>query len=116
MKIQEVAVRRLTGTLATDGPLWEDRLVRAPSTSIPSIGARRGRRAGSSSMPGTSASRNTSWRSTPTRACGASPGRNMDSPKHPLRPVNGVTPLPDAPGSTMALDPDKIEAQEEIRA
>lgn len=28
MKIQHVRVRRLTGTVTTDGPMWEDRLVR----------------------------------------------------------------------------------------
>lgn len=28
MKITAVRIRRLTGTMATDGPMWEDRLVR----------------------------------------------------------------------------------------
>jgi hypothetical protein len=35
--------------------------------------------------------------------------------KHPLRPVNGVIPLPEAPGASMALDADKIEKEEKIR-
>jgi L-rhamnonate dehydratase len=40
---------------------------------------------------------------------------NMHFLKHPLRPVNGVIPLPEAPGANMALDADKIEKEEEIR-
>jgi hypothetical protein len=35
--------------------------------------------------------------------------------KHSFRPVNGVIPLPEAPGASMALDADKIEKEEEIR-
>jgi hypothetical protein len=35
--------------------------------------------------------------------------------KHPVRPVNGVIRLPEAPGAQMALDPDKIEQAEEVR-
>ncbi len=41
---------------------------------------------------------------------------NMHFLKHPLRPVNGLIHLPDAPGANMALDPGKIEREEEIRA
>jgi L-rhamnonate dehydratase len=41
---------------------------------------------------------------------------NMHFLKHPLRPVNGLIALPDAPGANMALDPDKIEREDEIRA
>lgn len=40
---------------------------------------------------------------------------NMHFLKHPIRPVNGVIPLPEAPGASMALDADKIEKEEEIR-
>jgi L-rhamnonate dehydratase len=35
---------------------------------------------------------------------------------HPLVPENGVLRLPDAPGANMALDPDKIEREEEMHA
>jgi L-rhamnonate dehydratase len=41
---------------------------------------------------------------------------NMHFLQHPLRPVTGMIALPDAPGANMALDPDKIEQEEEIRA
>jgi L-alanine-DL-glutamate epimerase-like enolase superfamily enzyme len=34
--------------------------------------------------------------------------------KHPLHPVNGSIGLPDAPGSNMELDGDKIEREEEV--
>lgn len=34
--------------------------------------------------------------------------------KHPLWPVNGSIPLPDAPGLGMTLDPDKIEREETL--
>ena len=40
---------------------------------------------------------------------------NMHFLKHPLRPAEGSIPLPEAPGANMALDPDKIEAEEELR-
>jgi L-alanine-DL-glutamate epimerase-like enolase superfamily enzyme len=40
---------------------------------------------------------------------------NMHFLKHPVRPVNGVIRLPEAPGAQMALDPDKIEQAEEVR-
>jgi hypothetical protein len=36
---------------------------------------------------------------------------NMHFLKHPLRPVDGVIPLPEAPGASMALDADKIEVE-----
>ena len=39
---------------------------------------------------------------------------NMHFLQHPLRPVNGVISIPDAPGVNMALDPAKIEREEEI--
>jgi L-alanine-DL-glutamate epimerase-like enolase superfamily enzyme len=40
---------------------------------------------------------------------------NMHFLQHPLRPVNGAIPLPDAAGANMALDPGKIEAEDEVR-
>jgi L-rhamnonate dehydratase len=39
---------------------------------------------------------------------------NMHFLQHPLRPIRGNIPLPDAPGANMALDPAKIEQEEEI--
>jgi L-rhamnonate dehydratase len=39
---------------------------------------------------------------------------NMHFLQHPLRPIGGNIPLPDAPGVNMALDPAKIEREEEI--
>jgi hypothetical protein len=48
-----------------------------------------------------------------TRLCGK---RALPALKHPLRPVNGVIPLPAAPGANMALHADKIETEGEIRA
>jgi hypothetical protein len=42
--------------------------------------------------------------------------RGFQTLKHPLRAVNGVIPLPDARGADMALDADKIESEEAIRA
>lgn len=41
---------------------------------------------------------------------------NMHFLAHPLRPVAGMLGLPDAPGANMALDPAKIEREEEIHA
>ncbi len=40
---------------------------------------------------------------------------NLHFLKNPLRPAEGSIPLPEAPGANMALDPDKIEAEEELR-
>jgi L-rhamnonate dehydratase len=40
---------------------------------------------------------------------------NMHFLKHPLRPVNGLLHILGAPGAGMALDPDKIELEEELR-
>ncbi|HET6468171.1 MAG TPA: enolase C-terminal domain-like protein [Geminicoccaceae bacterium] len=40
---------------------------------------------------------------------------NMHFLKHPLRPAAGNIALPEAPGVNMELDPDKIEAEEEVR-
>jgi L-alanine-DL-glutamate epimerase-like enolase superfamily enzyme len=39
---------------------------------------------------------------------------NMHFLKSPLHPVKGMIRVPDAPGANMALDPDKIEQEEEI--
>ncbi|MBV9637715.1 MAG: hypothetical protein JOZ40_24065 [Methylobacteriaceae bacterium] len=39
---------------------------------------------------------------------------NMFFLKHPLRPVAGAIPLPDAAGANMALDPAKIEHEEDV--
>ena len=36
--------------------------------------------------------------------------------RHPRRPVNGAIQLPEAPGADMALDPARIEKEEEVRA
>jgi L-alanine-DL-glutamate epimerase-like enolase superfamily enzyme len=41
---------------------------------------------------------------------------NMFFLKHPLHPVGGAIRLPEAPGANMALDADRIERDEEIRA
>ncbi len=40
---------------------------------------------------------------------------NMHFLKNPLWPVEGSLPVPNAPGANMALDPDKIEAEDELR-
>ena len=37
---------------------------------------------------------------------------NMHFLKHPLRPTNGAVSFPTAPGASMELDRDKIEAEE----
>jgi len=39
---------------------------------------------------------------------------NMHFLKSPLHPVKGTIRVPDAPGANMALDPDKIDSEEEI--
>ena len=39
---------------------------------------------------------------------------NMHFLKSPLHPVKGMIRVPDAPGANMALDPDKIDSEEEI--
>ncbi len=40
---------------------------------------------------------------------------NMYFLENPLRPVEGAIPIPDAPGANMALDPDRIETEDELR-
>ena len=39
---------------------------------------------------------------------------NMHFLKAPLTPVKGMIRIPDAPGANMALDPDRIENEEEV--
>jgi L-alanine-DL-glutamate epimerase-like enolase superfamily enzyme len=40
---------------------------------------------------------------------------NMHFLKYPLQPVNGMIRIPATPGANMALDPGKIESEEEVR-
>ena len=66
MKITAVRLRRVRGTMTTDGPFWEDRLVQ-PIDIYPEYRNRLIRRAARRSIRTVSASRRASCRSTPTR-------------------------------------------------
>ena len=74
MKITGVRLLRLTGTMPTDGPLWEERLVR-PIDIYPEYRAATTSRAAARSTPTISVWNSTSSGSRPTKGRSASPVR-----------------------------------------
>jgi hypothetical protein len=120
MRITGVRVRRVQGTMRTDGPLWEERLVQ-PIDIYPDHVSRFDNWGGVQAAP--DAFRNAGIALSVAQSPIHTPWQeylikwnaiHQHFLATPAVSVNGVIATIDRPGLGMELDPAKIEAEEEI--
>jgi hypothetical protein len=102
MQIAAVRVLRLRGTMLTAGPFWEERLAR-PIDIYPEYRVRDDFEGGAQVELTPLQEYLVKWNAI-----------NQHFLAYPLVPEGGVLRVPAQPGLGMAIDPAKIEAQEEV--